>query len=111
MLDVCYRMLVSLAITVLTQYSTLSCISQSFGLSRVCKRWNALLSIWALEIGPSEIRQYEILGALAASVRPRKKVDEVFIAIAPRKLPTQTMSMRPTTVEGDEHFVIATFDH
>ena len=69
-----------------------------------------MLSIWTLEIRPSELGEDEILGALAASVIPRKKVDEVFIAIAPRKLPTQTISMPTTTVEGDERFVIVTFD-
>ena len=69
-----------------------------------------MLAIWTIEICPSDIGEDEILGVLSASVRPRKEVGEVFIAIAPRKLPTQTMSMTPTTGEGDERFVIATFD-
>ena len=69
-----------------------------------------MLSIWTLEIPPSELGEDDILGALEAILRPHKDVGEVFIAIAPRKLPTQTMSMPPTTVEGDKRFVKATFD-
>ena len=46
---------------------------------------------WTLEFLRSEKDKDEILGALAASVTPREKVDEVLIAIAPRKQPIQTI--------------------
>ena len=52
----------------------------------------------------------EILGVLAASVTPRAEVDEVLIAIAPRKQPRHTISMPPPTVEIGESLLVASFD-
>ena len=52
----------------------------------------------------------ERLGALAANVTPREEVDEVLIAIAPRKQPRQTISMPSPTVGADENLLVASFD-
>ena len=51
-----------------------------------------------------------MLGTLAASVTPRKDVDEMLVAIAPRKQPRQTISMPPPTVEADENLWVVSFD-
>ena len=53
---------------------------------------------WTLEVRRCEKGEYEILGALVASITPREEVDEVLIAILPRKQP----SMPPPTVKEDE---------
>ena len=49
-LDVCYTMLVSREIKVLTRHSTLAWLLQSSGLNGRLRRWAALLSNWTLEI-------------------------------------------------------------
>lgn len=49
-LDVCYTMLVSREIKVLTRYSTLAWLIQSSGLNGRLGRWAALLSSWTLEV-------------------------------------------------------------
>ena len=85
MLDICYTILVSHEIKVLARYSTLAWLLQSSGLNRWLGRWAALLSNWTLEIRRSEKGEVEILGTLAASITPREEVNEVLIAIAPRK--------------------------
>ena len=85
MLDVGYTMLVSREITVFTRRSTLAWLLQSSGLNGRLGRWAALLSNWSLEIRRCDKGEEEILGVLAASVTPRAEVDEVLIAIAPRK--------------------------
>ena len=51
-----------------------------------------------------------ILGTLADSITPREEVDEVLIAISPRKQPRQTISMPPPTVKEDESLLVAIFD-
>ena len=109
-LDICYTTLVSRAITVFTRYSTLAWLLQSSGLNGRLGRWAALLSNWTLEIRRSEKGEDEILGMLAASITPREEVDEVLIAIAPRKQPRQTISMPPPTVEVGENLLVASFD-
>ena len=48
MLDICYTMLVSREITVLTRYSTLAWLLQSSGLNGRLGGWAALLSNWTL---------------------------------------------------------------
>ena len=106
-LDVCYTMLVSREITVLTRYSTLPWLLQSSGLNGRLGRWAALLSNWTLEIRRSKKGEDEILGALAASITPREEVDEMLTAIAPRKQPRQTISMPPPTVGADENLLVA----
>ena len=73
-------------------------------------RWAALLSNWTLEIRRSEKGEDEILGMLAASITPRDEVDEVLMAIAPRKQPRQTISMPPPTVGVNETLLVASFD-
>ncbi|CAI5732025.1 unnamed protein product [Peronospora farinosa] len=109
-LDICYTMLVSRTITVLTRHSTLAWLLQSSGLNGRLGRWAALLSNWTLEIRRSEKGEDEILGTLAASITPRKEVDEMLIAIAPRKQPRQTISMPPPTVEVGEDLLVVSFD-
>ena len=110
MLDICYTMLVSREITVLTRYSTLAWLLQSSGLNGRLGRWAALLSNWTLEIRRCEKGEDEILGTLAASITPLQEVDEMLIAIAPKKQPRQTISMHPPTVEEEENLWVASFD-
>ena len=69
-----------------------------------------MLSKWTLEIRRCEKGEDEILGTLAASVTPRQEVDEMLIAIAPRKQPRQTTSMPPPTVEEEEILWVASFN-
>ena len=85
MLDICYTMLVSREIAVLTRYSTLAWLLQSSGLNGRLGRWTTLLSNWTLEIRRCEKGEDEILGTLAASIIPRQDVDEMLIAIASKK--------------------------
>ena len=93
MLDICYTILVSREITVLTRYSTLAWLLQSSGLNGSLGRWAALVSNWTLEISRCEKGEDEILGTLAASIIPRHKVDEMLIAIAPRIQPRRMIRM------------------
>ncbi|CAI5722522.1 unnamed protein product [Peronospora farinosa] len=97
-------------IAVLTRFSTMAWLVQSSGLNGRLGRWSALLLTWTLEIKKCEKGEDEILDALAASVTPREEVDEVLIAIAPRKQPRQTLSMPPPTVEEDESLLVVSFD-
>ena len=82
-LDMCYTMLVSREIRVLTRYSTLAWLIQSSGLNGRLGRWAALLSSWTLEVRKCEKGEDEVLGVLAASITPREEVDDVLIAITP----------------------------
>ena len=86
-LDIWYTMLVSQEIMVYTRYSTLAWLLQSSCLNGRSGRWAALISNWTLGIRYYGKGQDEMLGMLAASVTPRKDVDEVLIAIALRKQP------------------------
>ncbi|OWZ02172.1 reverse transcriptase [Phytophthora megakarya] len=52
----------------------------------------------------------EILGAIAASITPRKEVDEALIAIAPKQLPRKMIAMITPTVEPKESLLVASFD-
>ena len=52
----------------------------------------------------------KILGTLAASITPCEKVDEMLIAIAPRKQPKHTISMPPPTVEEGKSLLVVSFD-
>ena len=49
-------------------------------------------------------------GTLAASITPRKEVDEILIAIAPQKQPKHTISMPPPTLENSESLWVVSFD-
>ena len=66
-------------------------------------------SNWTLEIRRCEKVEDEIFGTLAASITPRQEVDEMLIAIAPKKQPRQTISMSPP-VEEEENLWVASFD-
>ena len=79
----------------LTRFSTLARLIQSSGLNIRFELWAALLSNWTLEIRRCEKGEDEILGFLAASITPRKEVDEMLIAIATSKQPRQKVSMPP----------------
>ena len=109
-LDLCYTMLVSRLVRVLTRYTTLSWLIQSAGLNGRLGRWSALLSTWTLEMGRCVKGEDEILGMLAASITPREEVDEMLIAIDPKKQPRQTISMPPPTVEKEENLLVVSFD-
>ena len=69
-----------------------------------------MLSNRTLEIRRCEKGEDEILGTLAASITPLQEVDEMLIAIAPKKQPRQTISMHPPTVEEEENLWVASFD-
>ena len=74
------------------------------------RRWAALLSNRTLEIRRCEKGEDEILGTLVASITPRPKVDEMLIAIAPKKQPRKTTSMPHPKVEAEEDLWVASFD-
>ena len=63
-----------------------------------------------MEIRRSEKGEDEILGTLSASITPCEAVDEVLVAIAPRKQPRQTISMPPLTVGVNGSLLVASFD-
>ena len=69
-----------------------------------------MLSNWTLEIKKCEKGEDEILGTLAASITQREEVDEMLIAIAPKKQPKHTISMPPPTVEEGESLLVVRFD-
>ncbi|GMF41737.1 unnamed protein product [Phytophthora fragariaefolia] len=110
MLDVCYTQLVTRSIKVLTRHSTLAWMLNSSGLQGRLGRWAALLSNWTLEIVKCTKRKDEILGVIAASITPRENVDSILTSIAPRKQPSQVISMPPPTVESDEELLVVSFD-
>ena len=103
-------MLVSRVITELTLYSTLAWFHQSSGLNKILGRWDAVLSKRKLEIRQCEKDEDDIIGTLAASIAPRQEVDEMLIAIAPRKQPRKTISIPPPTVEEEEDLWVARID-
>ena len=109
-LDVCYTTLASREITVLTRHSTLAWLMQSRGLNGRLGRWAALLSNWTMEVKRCEKGEEEILGMLAASITPREEVEEMLIAISPRKDCRLKVSMPPPTVEADEELLVVSFD-
>ena len=110
MLYICYTVLVSREITLLTRVLPLAWLLKSSGLNGRLGRWAALISNWTLEIRRSEKGEDEILGMLAASITPREEVDEVLIAVAPQNQPRQTISMPPVTVGVNENLLVASFD-
>ena len=83
---------------------------QFSGLNGRLERWAALPSNCTLDIKKCEEGEDEILGTLAASITPRKEVDEMLIAIAPRKQPKHTISMPPPTVEEGKSLLVVSFD-
>ena len=63
-----------------------------------------------MEVKKCEKGEEEILGMLAASVTPREEVDEMLIAIFPRKDCRLNISTPPPTVEADEELLVDSFD-
>ena len=109
-LNIGYTMLVTREIKVLTPHSTLAWLVQSSKLNGRLRRWAALLSNWTLKIKKYEKGEDEILGTLAASITPREEVEDMLIAISPRKQPKHTISMQPPTVEEGESLWVVSFD-
>ncbi|POM64657.1 Reverse transcriptase [Phytophthora palmivora] len=52
----------------------------------------------------------EILGAIAASITPRDKVDEALVAIAPRKQQRKNLSTPLPMIRPEEALLVASFD-
>uniref|UniRef100_A0AAV1VAZ8 Reverse transcriptase RNase H-like domain-containing protein n=1 Tax=Peronospora matthiolae TaxID=2874970 RepID=A0AAV1VAZ8_9STRA len=109
-LDVCCTTLASREITVLTRHSKLAWLMQSRGLNRRLERWAALLSDGTMEVKKCERGEEEILGMLEASITPREDMEEMLIAISPRKDCRLKISTPPPTVEVDEKLLVASFD-
>ena len=101
-LDTDYNMLFAQEIKVFTRHLTLARLVQSSRLYARLGRWTALLSNWTLDTKKCKKGEDEILGTLAARITPRKEVDEMLIAVAPRKQPKHTISIPPPTVEEGE---------
>ena len=72
--------------------------------------WVAVRSTWTLEFSWCNKGEDKILGTLAASITPREGVDEMLIAIAPRKQLRQTMSIPPPTVRQGEALLVYIID-
>ena len=51
-----------------------------------------------------------ILGTLAASLTPRSEVDEMLIAIDPKRQPRLTILLPPPTVEEGESLIVINCD-
>ncbi|KAE9057988.1 hypothetical protein PF007_g31455 [Phytophthora fragariae] len=109
-LEVCYTLLVTRTIKVLTRYSTLGWLMQSKGFHGRLGRWTALPSPWTLEIVKCTKGEDEILVTLGATITPRAKVDETLIEIAPQNQPQQVIAMPPPTVEPEEKLLVVSFD-
>ena len=107
--DSCCTLMVSRDIKESPRYSTLAWLVQSSGFNGRLGRCAALLTTWTLEISRCDKGEEEILGTLAASVTPREDVDEMLIAIAPRKQPRQIISMPPPTFKPDEALLVVNF--
>ena len=69
-----------------------------------------MLSNWTLKVRRCEKGEEEILGTLAARFISRSEVDEMLIAIAPKRQPRLTISMPPPTVEECESLLVVSFD-
>ncbi|KAK1942166.1 hypothetical protein P3T76_006488 [Phytophthora citrophthora] len=109
-LDIYHTTLVSRSIKVLSRYSTLAWPLKSSGLQGRLGSWAALLSQWTLEIVRCTKGENVVLGTLAASITPRKEVDEALVAVAPKKQPLQVIIAPTPTVELDEELIVVSFD-
>ena len=69
-----------------------------------------MLSNCTVEVKKCQRGEDEILGMLAASITPRKEMEEMLIAISPRKDCRLKIPMPPPTVEVDEKLLVASFD-
>ena len=63
-----------------------------------------------MEVKKCERGEEHILGMFAASITPREEMEEMMIAISPRKDCQLKISMSPPTVEVDEKLLVASFD-
>ncbi|OWZ12633.1 LOW QUALITY PROTEIN: reverse transcriptase [Phytophthora megakarya] len=63
-------------------------------------QWSALLVPWTLEITKCMRGEDEILGAIAASITPRAKMDDALTDIAPRKEPKRRIQTPIPTCGG-----------
>ena len=63
-----------------------------------------------MEVKKCERGEEEILGMLAASINSRDEIEEMLIAISPRKDCRLKISTPPPTVEADEELLVASFD-
>ena len=63
-----------------------------------------------MEVKKCERGEEEILGMSAASITPREEMEEMLIAISPRKDCRRKISTPPPTVEVDEELLMASFD-
>ncbi|KAE8999012.1 hypothetical protein PR002_g18582 [Phytophthora rubi] len=109
-LDLGHNLLVGREIKVRARYSTLAWLFRSSGLQGRLGQWAALLSPWTLEIVKCTKGEYEILGAIAATITPRAEVDQALIAIAPRKEPRRKIQAPIPTVYPGESLWVVSFD-
>ncbi|OWZ08871.1 reverse transcriptase [Phytophthora megakarya] len=109
-LDLYYNLLVGREIRVLTGHSTLAWLFKSTGLEGRLGHWSALLVPWTLEITKCTKGEDEILGAIAASITPRAKIDDALTEIAPRKEPKRRIQAPIPTVDRDEELWVISFD-
>ncbi|OWY99987.1 reverse transcriptase, partial [Phytophthora megakarya] len=109
-LDLYYNLLVGREIRVLTRHSTLAWLFKSTGLQGRLGQWSALLAPWTLEITKCMKGEDEILGAIAASITPRAKIDDALTEIAPRKEPKRRIQAPIPTVDRDEELWVISFD-
>ncbi|OWY97810.1 reverse transcriptase, partial [Phytophthora megakarya] len=109
-LDLYYNLLVGREIRVLTRHSTLAWLFKSTGLQGRLGQWSALLAPWTLEITKCTKGEDEILGAIAASITPRAKIDDALTEIAPRKEPKRRIQTPIPTVDRDEVLWVISFD-
>ncbi|CAI5707719.1 unnamed protein product [Peronospora farinosa] len=109
-LETCFTMLVTRPLKVLTRHSTLAWLVKSSGLQVRLGNWAALLSQWTLEIVKCKKGEDQVLGALAASITPRKNVDSILSSIAPKKQSRQVADLPTPTVELNEELYVMSFD-
>ncbi|OWZ08237.1 reverse transcriptase [Phytophthora megakarya] len=101
-LDLYYNLLVGREIRVLTRHSTLAWLFKSTGLQGRLRQWSALLAPWTLEITKCTKGEDEILGAIAANITPRAKLDDALTNITPRKEPKGAFSAIVWSLPGWE---------
>ncbi|OWZ06892.1 reverse transcriptase [Phytophthora megakarya] len=73
-------------------------------------QWSALLVSWTLEITKCTKGEDEILGAIAARITPRAKIDDALTEIAPRKELKHRIQAPIPTIDRDEELWVISFD-
>ena len=109
-LEVCFTMLVTRPLKVLTRHSTLAWLVRSSDLHGRLGNWAALLSQWTLEIVKCKKGEDQVLGALAASITTRENVDSILSSIAPKKQAREVVDLPTPTVEAYEELYVMSFD-